>query len=88
MSLGIRLLAQLSRPSPTPEELIVRIDDWMLLKYSDMLPRTRREIVDSTPTLFCRMHPAAEDIELSFIGPSQLVAAANLHVSQADCRFE
>jgi hypothetical protein len=77
MSLGIRLLAQLSEPLPTQEELIVRIDEWLRLKYSDMLPEIKREVVDSTPTLFCKMHPAAEDLELSFVGPSQLVASAN-----------
>ena len=77
MSLGIRLLAHFSKPSPTQEELIVRIDDWLRHKYSDMGPKIRREVVDSTPTLFCRMHPAAEDFELSFVAPSQLVASAN-----------
>jgi hypothetical protein len=77
MSLGIRLLAQLTEPPPAHEELIVKMDEWLRLKYSDLLPRTRREVVESTPTLFCRMHPAAEDLELSFVGQSQLVASAN-----------
>lgn len=77
MSLGIRLLAQLTEPASTHEELILRIDEWLRLKYSDMLPNIRREVIDSIPTLFCRMHPAAEDIELSFVGSSQLVASAN-----------
>jgi hypothetical protein len=57
--------------------MIERIENWLRLKYSDMLPRTRREVVDSTPTLFCRIHPAAEEFELSLVGPSQLVASAN-----------
>ncbi len=77
MSLGIRLLARLTEPPPTQEELIVRMDEWLRFKYSEMLPKTRREVVDSTPTLYCRMHPAAEDLELSFVGPSQFVASAN-----------
>jgi hypothetical protein len=77
MSLGIRLQAQLSEPPPKQEELIVRMDEWLRNKYSDMLPTTRQEVVNSIPTLYCRMHPAAEDIELSFVGPSQLVASAN-----------
>lgn len=76
MSLGIRLLAQLSEP-PAQEELLMRIDEWLRAKYSEMLPETRREEVDSTPTLYCRMHPAAEEIELSFVSPSKLVASAN-----------
>jgi hypothetical protein len=77
MSLGIRLLAHLLRPSPTQEELIGQIENWLRLKYPDMRPKTRLEVVDSTPTLFCRMHPAAEEFELSFVGPSQFVASAN-----------
>jgi len=77
MSLGIRLLAHLSKPSLTGEELIGQIENWVRLKYPDMRPKTRLEVVDSTPTLFCRMHPAAEEFELSFVGPSQFVASAN-----------
>ena len=76
MSLGIRLLAQLSAPH-AQEDLLDGIDEWLRDKYSDMLPKIRREVVDSTLTLFCRMHPAAEDIELSIVGPSQLIASAN-----------
>jgi len=77
MSLGIRLLAHLSNSSTSPEALIVQIEDWLRSKYSDMVPKIRREMVDSTPTLYCQMHPAAEELELSIVGPSELVASAN-----------
>jgi hypothetical protein len=77
MSLGIRLLAHLAKPSAAPEELLARIQNWLRVKYTQMLPRTRQEVVDSTPTLYCQMHPAAEEFELSFVGPSELVASAN-----------
>jgi hypothetical protein len=77
MSLGIRLLAHLPESSPTQEKMIELIENWLRIKYSDMLPTTRQEVVDSSPTLFCRLHPAAEEFELALVGQSRLVASAN-----------
>ena len=77
MSLGIRLLADLSKPLCPQEEFILRIERWLLARYAEMRPKTRREVVDSSLTLYCTMHPAAEEFEIAFIAPSQLVASAN-----------
>ncbi|HKW65238.1 MAG TPA: hypothetical protein VJN89_21985 [Candidatus Acidoferrum sp.] len=51
--------------------------DWLHEKCSDLLPKTRNGFVESSPTLFCLFHPAAEEVELSLIDPEHLVASAN-----------
>ena len=77
MSLGLRLLAKLSAPALAPEELMRRIECWILQEYPELLPRTRQEVVESAPTLFCQLHPAAEEIELALIDPDHVVVSAN-----------
>jgi len=42
-----------------------------------MLPRIRQGMVEAAPTLFCQLHPAAEEIELSLIDPEHIVVSAN-----------
>jgi len=42
-----------------------------------MFPKTRQEVVESSPTLFCQLHPAAEEIELSLIDQEHVVVSAN-----------
>jgi len=80
MSLGLNLLAHLSQPSPDPEQLILQLEAWLQRKYADMLPQTRRESTNSVPALFCQLHPAAEEFELSLVGPAKLVASASTSV--------
>jgi len=77
VSLGLRLLAKLSAPALAPEELMRRIECWILQEYPELLPRTRQEVVESAPTLFCQLHPAAEEIELALIDPDHVVVSAN-----------
>lgn len=75
VSLGLRLLAQLSEPSE-PEQFLDRIEGWVQSKYSNMRPRTRQDKVEDVPTLFCVFHPAAEEVELTVVTPHQLVVYA------------
>ncbi|HTQ86653.1 MAG TPA: hypothetical protein VMI93_10615 [Candidatus Solibacter sp.] len=77
MSLGLRLRAKLAFPSLEPEPFIQLVEQWIHHKYGQMSPRTRRGFMDEFPTLFCHLHPAAEEIELSLISPQHLVASAN-----------
>jgi hypothetical protein len=69
VSLGLRLLAKLPASSPEPEQLADRIENWIHRKYPCMFPRTRQGVVESSPTVFCQLHPAAEDVELTLIDP-------------------
>ena len=77
MSLGLRLLAKLSVSSITPEPFMNRIEQWVLERYSELRPKTRQGDVDGAFTVFCQLHPAAEEIELTLIDPEHVVASAN-----------
>jgi hypothetical protein len=80
MSLGLDLLAHLSQACPDPEHLIQQLEAWLHRTYSDMLPQTSRETTDAVPALFCQLHPAAEEFQLSLVGPAQLVASSNASI--------
>jgi hypothetical protein len=77
MSLGLRLLAQLSRRSSVPREILSNIEEWILREFREMQPTIRRENQGDPPTLFCRLHPAAENLEISFVNPKEVIASAN-----------
>jgi hypothetical protein len=77
VSLGLRLLAKFASPSREPEQLMKQIADWVEQKCSDLLPKTRQGFVELSPTVFCQLHPGAEEVELSLIDPEHLVVSAN-----------
>src|SRR5580700_11695390 len=54
-----------------------QIADWVEQKCSDLLPKTRQGFVELSPTVFCQLHPGAEEVELSLIDPEHLVVSAN-----------
>jgi hypothetical protein len=77
VSIGLRLLAKFDTPVPDPDVLLQQIADWVKEECSDVLPQTRQGFVDTYPTLFCRFHPAAEEVELSLVDLEHVIASAN-----------
>jgi len=77
VSLGLRLLAKLPVPTSDPEQLMQRIEDWVRKKFPNVLLLARRGSVETSPAMFCLLHPAAEEVELSLISPDRLVVSAN-----------
>jgi hypothetical protein len=77
MSLGLRLLAGLSDRSVSAYHLLPQLEAWVKSRCSILNPSTRIEAGDSSPSLFCRLHPAAEEFELSLIAPQQISVSAN-----------
>lgn len=77
MSLGFRLLARLSSPASDPDQLMQGIENWVRKKYPDAVLRIRQGRVETFPAVFCLLHPAAEEVELSLTSPDQVVASAN-----------
>lgn len=77
MSLGLRLLAKFPAPISDPQQLMQHIANWVQKKYPNMSLHARQGIVETAPTLFCLMHPAAEEVELTLINPDHLVVSAN-----------
>ncbi len=84
MSIGLLLRAKLQRTffsklgaTKSPDQLLKEIERWVLDYCQDLRATTYIGQRDDDPTLFCRLHPAAEDLEISFVGNGQLTASAN-----------
>jgi hypothetical protein len=77
LSIGLRLLAKLDAPAAEPDVLLQGMADWIQTKCSGVSPETRLGFVESCPTLFCKLHPGAEEVEISLVDPQHLVASAN-----------
>lgn len=77
MSLGLRLRAKLPAPCPDPETLLNRIAQWLRETYPQLSPKIRLGEMDECPTVFCKLHPAAEDFEISLLDAEHLVVSAN-----------
>ena len=77
MSIGLRLLAKLQQNASNPDQVLGAIASWIHTHCAEVLPATRQGTVDNFPSLFCSLHPGAEEIELSLIDGEHLVASAN-----------
>jgi hypothetical protein len=84
MSVGLLLRAKLKRnflsklaATKSPNQLLKEIEQWALGYCQDLRATTYIGQRDANPTLFCRLHPAAEDLEISFIEDGQLTVSAN-----------
>jgi hypothetical protein len=77
VSIGLRLLAKLNAPASDPDLFLQQIAVWVKEKCSDVSPQIRQGFVDTYPTLFCRFHPGAEEVELSLIDLEHLTSSAN-----------
>ncbi len=85
MSIGLLLKARvkptlfgkMTGKSQSPEKLLADLDKWILEYCTELRPINFIGTRDDKPTLFCRLHPAAEDLELSVTGPNEFTASAN-----------
>lgn len=84
MSVGLLLQAKLKRSflgrlagHQKPDQFLKEIERWIGDFCQDLRATTYIGQRDTNPTLFCRLHPAAEDLEVSFIGDGQLTVSAN-----------
>jgi hypothetical protein len=77
VSIGLFLLAKFDSPVHDPDRFLQQTALWLHQNYSDMMPETRQGFVEACPTLFCRFHPAAEEVELSLLDLEHLTASAN-----------
>ena len=77
VSIGLYLLARFNSPVQDPDRLLQQTAAWIHQHYSDVLPQTKQGFVETCPTLFCQLHPAAEELELSLIDLEHLTASAN-----------
>jgi len=77
LAIGLRLLAKLASLSREPEQLMKDIANWVLRKCPDLLPQITQGKVNDSPAIFFRLHPGAEDVELSLIDPEHVVVSAS-----------
>jgi len=77
LAIGLRLLAKLASPSREPDRLMKDIANWLLRKCPDQLPEITRGKIKDSPAIFCRLHPGAEEVELSLIDREHVVVSAS-----------
>jgi hypothetical protein len=77
MAVGLRLLAKLASPVEQREKLMNQIAEWLKQKCSDFAPEIRQTSVNDSPVIFCHLHPAAEQVELSLLDSERLVVSAS-----------
>jgi hypothetical protein len=71
------LLGKFNHPQPDPDEVLQRIKTWIEHYYADLAPEIYKGLRDTSPTLYCSLHPAAEDVEISFLDDTHITASAN-----------
>jgi hypothetical protein len=77
MAVGLRLLAKLASPAEEPAKLMNQIAEWLKQKCSDLVPEISQTSIDGSPAIFCHLHPAAEQVELSLLDSERLVVSAS-----------
>jgi hypothetical protein len=77
LSVGLYLLARVNHTIESPDELLQRMEKWVHSYAADLIPSTRIGISETSPTLFCQLHPAAEEVEFSILDALHLTASAN-----------
>src|SRR5262249_55495651 len=85
MSIGLLLKAnfktgffsKLTRNSRSPNNVLGEFEKWILDYAQELHPVTFVGVRDEKPTLYCRLHPAAEDLEISVTDSAEFTASAN-----------
>jgi hypothetical protein len=77
MSLGLYLRAKLRSSWLDPEDGLGRIAQWLQGSFADMYPDIRLEPALELPTLYCRLHPAGEEVEFQLADRDHVVFSAN-----------
>jgi len=76
LGVGFQLLARFERTLASPDEILREMEAWVRTYSTDLSPSTRIGFSETTPTLFCQLHPAAEEVELSILDLDHFVASA------------
>src|SRR5262249_53892228 len=77
LSVGLYLLARFNQPQNDPDAVLQRIETFIKQFCADLAPEISTGMRDTSPTLFCGLHPAAEDVEISLLDARHITASAN-----------
>jgi len=76
LGVGFQLLGRFKRTLISPDEILREMEKWVHEYCFDLVPSTRIGFSETTPTLFCQLHPAAEELELSVLDLNHFAASA------------
>lgn len=77
MSLGLRLRAEFASPIQDVDDFMKRVQAWIRSSFPEARPKVRIDELDGYPALFCRFHPAAEELDLTLFDAKHIVVSAN-----------
>jgi hypothetical protein len=75
LGVGFQLLGKFARTLSSPDETLREMEAWVREYAADLSPETRIGFSEEQPTLFCQLHPAAEEMYLSLRDLDHLVAS-------------
>lgn len=76
LGIGFQLLASFERTVISADEILAELENWVSKYAIDLAPSTRIGSSEKIPTLFCKLHPAEEELELSIVDLDHLLASA------------
>lgn len=76
MAVGLRLTAKLAASTENAQEFLGRLAEWIKHKCAELQPEIREGTKSESPSIFCRLHPAAEAVEFAFVAPNGLQVSA------------
>jgi hypothetical protein len=85
MSVGLLLkagikpgfLRKLTGKEKAPVQILQEMEKWAMEHCADLHPTPFIGTRDDKPTLYLRLHPAAEDVEITFLDSDTFTASAN-----------
>jgi hypothetical protein len=74
LSLGLQLLAQLSRPIRSESDFLNQTVQWLRHNCAELSPEISLD--ESSTKVYCKVHPAAEEFELEVVDSEHVVVSA------------
>ena len=75
MGVGFQLLGRFAQTLTSPDDFLEKIQKWVEEYAADLIPSSRIGFSETEPTLFCLLHPAADELYLSILDLNHLVAS-------------
>ncbi len=77
MSIGLYLFGKLEDDIRKPANFLDRAENWIMQACKELEPTCRRNLAEDKSSLFCTLHPAAEELEISLIDSHHVTVSAN-----------
>jgi len=77
LSIGFYLLGEFTEARVEPHECLRKLERRILADCSQLEPATRHGFLDEKSCLFCKLHPAAEEVQIALPDANHLTVSAN-----------